>query len=476
MERALPRRPAPQRPLTAQRSPAAGEGGGDDALATRLNERPAVRGQRALQEAAARGPRGAVVQRTISWDHRLDPHVFGGVERAPLYRRLQQDPSRIFITTSAGETAVTVVKTHNAREVDPLLAGSGLKASKVDYIVNISTSELAGGAKIDKFRSYTPQNPLELIPPLLDKDTLGRSLQESYAKLFRLEGQELYREQPRRGILVDTGLPIGGGLPAAPYLPSPRAPYPLAAPGERPLRPSALPGLLPSRDEGRLSLYTVLLHELGHVVQNLATPRAFKGPPKDDEGQYVPPLPPDLVDRIAYAWAAGELSNPVWSELLDFKNTADRWLTLAQDRFEGSKSTAALGLLARKTIALGDDLIPYAQVWIEYDVVSNVEHPIALARGEPIRHAHGVEQTIGLAEARRRFEANRRGPTPEDPVEPAPGPALFAELTLGNELAAPDDLPGLQSLMIANARRLTAPLVDLVKTYVQDYQQLVQGL
>jgi hypothetical protein len=119
--------------------------------------------------------------------------------------------------------------------------------------------------------------------------------------------------------------------------------------------------------------------------------------------------------------------DPVWTELLDFKNTADRWLAAARDIFADSGTQEGLAELATSTIDLGDDLAPYVQVWVEYDVVTNVEHPIASERGEPIRHTHGVEQTIGSPAARR--SRTRSGPaSSDDNNAPAPGPTEGARI------------------------------------------------
>lgn len=417
-----------------------------------------------------RRPAGdGIVQRKILWNPAVDRTVFGGVETAPGYRRLDDGAARVYVTSAPGETAVTVVKSHNAEEIERLIGKGGVKASDLDYIVNIDPDTIgASGTKVEAERAFAPATGGGTVffdPALLATQPPTDPLAWLYTSFPGLREIEEQRDPYARGIFSQRPRPQQPSLASL-----------LSDPRTEPVFGTQR-GFAAARAEGKLGLSTVLLHELGHIEQNLRTARLYKGPPRSDhELTDVPPLPPGLVERVAKAFEAGRLEDGVWSELLDLKNTADRWLSIAKDIFGEKTATAELAQLAQQTIELGDDLAPYVQVWLEYDVISNVEHPLAIARGEPIRHVHGVEQTIGSAEARRRFQEQKKLLGSEAKAEPGPGAAIFGELASTNAQAAPGDLRDVQKLMVRNAQKLTLPLVGLVTKYVSNYTTLKKAV
>jgi hypothetical protein len=501
------RRPA--RPAEAMVRAGADPNGPVGPLRAALDQGPGVQAQLRLQRDLDRSPRlggrGNVVQRTIRWEPGLrDDPGFAQVADDPLYQELAANLARIYITRGPQDTAAIAVKAHNADEIAKYLQGTEYGAGDLDYIVNISTSTLAArGTGSESSRAYTrlgAPSRYDLGPrPDAPRPEIFRRLPGLLSPEAERDAARFFSPRAPTTALDDLLLP-GLGLPGpdapdsvslAPHftptpalidfdaLLDPRRPAPKKEPTSTELRQEVFRiGATLADPRLTLSLHTVLLHELGHIRQSLRTPRVYKGPPKEIKVKSAPPPPEDVEGRVSAALDSGRLDAPVWMELLDFKNTADEWLALVRDEFTDTRPDPELRALAEATIALGDDLAPYVQVWLEYDVITGVEHPRAVARGEAIRHLHGVEQTIGGPAAQRRARARQKQDLPEqertllDAADKGPGPSLFAELTLHNELNPPGDLLQLRALMVGNAQRLTARLPGLLHDYVDNYRRL----
>lgn len=214
--------------------------------------------------------------------------------------------------------------------------------------------------------------------------------------------------------------------------------------------------LRPDEASPSLSAYNVILHELGHVRQALAS-NAYSGELLDElTPKLRPPLADKLLADVAKAYEQGDLQSPAWNELYDFLNSAASWLQGVKDYYQGDAPLAATETLAR-------DLTDYALVWLEYENITTVEHPSAEQRHEPIRHVHGVEAKVGAAREFR--ETGKIEKTKQ----------VFEELQARNAEAKPADLADLRKLMIINAQQLTKPLLPLLDELLINYRKIEDG-
>jgi hypothetical protein len=457
-----------------------------------------------------RSETSGVVQRKIlmpAGGYWNNPEI-GELKKSPLYQQLDESKFIIVIKEGPEETGVTVTKTHNKAEVDDLLKGTGMKASQVDFIVNVNPKLLkAGGTVIDDSRFYrqlgvsryssilkeptvTPFDPSLHLPgiqipssSLTSPDERQRAELDLYRRVPELLELEIMLGPKTKGLFSDfpdigaLGNPMARGILSEPSLGGMSSPAHSTEPTSK-LIASAM-AFLQSK-QGKLGLYTTLLHELGHVFQSIRTPRIFsKGLLEDITPKDIPPVPNHLLELVTNAFNKGIVHDPIWFELLDFKNVMDKWLSPVRDFFNDRKKSD-FAALAQMAIDLGDDLASYVQIWVEYDVITNVEHPAALKRGEIIRHTHGVEGTIGGPAAARRARKRLLEPRPdyeaENEQDKGPGASIISELGLTNELSAPDSLKGVQLMMIKNAQKLTQPLLKMLPTYLQYYEQLIKAL
>lgn len=447
--------------------------------------RPGVALQRWPADRAPVATRAEVVQRQIyvADDLRDNPAV-QAVQRSALYRALNASPLNVAIVRGEGSTDVAVRSDFNAAEFDAKVP-AGLAAAHIQYVVTLNTGAVgADGIDVDAQRRLPagaiarPAAPAPLAEFTPEQIREGRERAERarggvgllrslpVEDRQRLYEYELLRDPLRRGIFsnptsslfledVDYVARLDPSLLAGiePYYSSPVVSALPGLPAPEPallgLDVDDLPPLIdeaePAASTGRLSLYTVLLHELGHVRQQMGTRRAF------NTGHVVaevteetrPPVPPGLQAQTETALKEGVLAAPVWRELLDLKNAMQKWLPVVRDFFaDGGKG--ALADRASRADALGDRIAAHAQVWLEYDVITNVEHPVALERGEALRHLHGVEQT----------------------VTPGQGEQTLAALAARTTAASPTSLAALQQVMVDNAQRLTGDLPQILAEYL----------
>lgn len=451
-----------------------------------VSPRVAVQARRA--DSLSTLPRAGVVQRQVfvSGDLRDNPAVLA-VRQSSLFRELNASPFNVAIVQGDGPTDVTVRTDFNAADFDarvpPDLAGAGIQ-----FLVTLNAAAVGGGGiDVDAQRhlatgfaapragapAFTPEQARaarERAERARGSVEVLRSLpSETRSSLYEYE---LLRDPLRRGIFANpTPSLFLEDVDYLAFLDPARltgiAPYFADAPGVLPpaealggvdddddLRP-LIEAAEPPAGTGRLSLYTVLLHELGHVRQQLATRRIFNTGRDvvDLREDTPPPVPARLQALTEAALEEGALSAPVWRELLDLKNVMQKWLPVVRDFFEG-RGRAALATRAVRADALGDQIAARAQVWLEYDVITNVEHPAALERGEAVRHLHGVEQTV----------------TPGRGAETL---AALAERTTGGPLEGPREL---QRVMIGNAQRLTADLPAILAEYLAILAELCAGV
>lgn len=478
-------------------------------LQTTLNQSPRVVAQTKLaQTLSERTTNSAskntgVIQRQIIFQKGLEQNP-GIIElkENPLFQRLNKLPDLIYIKIGSQSTEAVSARTHNKDVIDEHVSGTPFEDKPLDFVVNINPKTLIQeGTELDESRFFkrlgVSRYPLPILNPFIEEQPIPQEIPGRF---------DLPPEIPDLVDLPFPRLSHQQDLPDIPFTPSRRGllfeppelqwadleqgTLPFTLPQQAPVINKPLTTILAETSaflqsrQGKLSLYTTLLHELGHIEQSIKTPREFAARGKAFEEirpEHVPPLPKDLIGRVEFAQKAGQLENPVWTELLDFKNTADKWLAVIKD-----VSNSTVAGLAEQAIDLGDDLAPYVQIWVEYDVITNIEHPAALERGESIRHTHGVEGTIGSAKVKR--DARKKKllsafssseeltdflPS-EELTDKGPGSSILAELSLTNEINAPDSLPGVQQLMIHNAQRLTQPLVGLLVQYVEIYKQLAK--
>lgn len=345
-----------------------------------------------LNPAPQRADRG-VVQRVISIVPPLDMFsVFEELRSSSIYRQLDESPVgvRIQLAPDGVQTGVTSVKTHSAAELRRINA-TGTDAG---YVVNISASEFGGSTL----------NPGQYYPG----DFGGRGLAEPSPST----------SEPR-GILVgDYQVPNWDALAA---------------------RFDRTPELFPETKASH-SLYLIILHELGHVLQGLDSSRLYAGPVLDDVAPSdIPPVPSDLLVKTDSALEAGALWSPVWFDLHEFATVTGSWLQAVRNRWDDETIVAK----AQEALELSQKVVDNASVWIEYGNITSVEHPAAEARGEPIRFTHGVEKEVGE--------------TPEIPLL---------------DLLRRPSLPEVAKRMVKNAQKLTAGLPGVLKAFLQLYDEI----
>jgi hypothetical protein len=159
----------------------------------------------------------------------------------------------------------------------------------------------------------------------------------------------------------------------------------------------------------RLSLETVLLHELAHVVQNLDIPKEQLK--KGVDTLLQPPDATILINAaVSESWTGGYLRSPIWSMIRATLNAINGWVSQAKGYLYDKHATIDPPPPSQDVADKIIELIERAQLevglWIEYDVIANVEHPYAAKRNEPIRTLHGEEEPLTPKRTRLVFDIN----------------------------------------------------------------------
>jgi len=203
-------------------------------------------------------------------------------------------------------------------------------------------------------------------------------------------------------------------------------------------------------DPSRASLDTILLHELGHILQFMVVPR---GPMQSDENLLLAPPSSAFLTApdVTLAFAIGTLSSPVWPVVQDELTAINTWVTRASGQFDAHPQPGAppqaeadqlIRLIERAQLQVG--------LWLEHDVMTGVEHPFALRRNEPLRLQHGKETEL-------EGESDQLVP-------------IF-DIRRSTRMSRPSGLTDLRDLMVETTQRLTADLPFTLLRIATLYQQ-----
>ncbi|WP_457391312.1 hypothetical protein [Roseateles sp. P5_E1] len=328
------------------------------ALQVAINRSPRVLAQRQVLETVSDAAGGAPVQRRIVVANKKASvplkSALGEVEGTPTCAAVQES-KYVALVAEAGASSSAMPR-----------FGSEPEAFKAEVTKTHSSAE-----GID---AYIPVSAADLLCGVRDP---GHTI--------RADGQT----EVRRPIMEDTGLrPI--------FDASGRYDTIKQQVGERiePLEPPGISGA------------TVLLHELGHALQYFS----FLGGPGSESSSSKPLLMgllPTLaqVDKLEEDIRTHDLKTPRWTarvmELSALGQQLHRLHDLASDAHDKVLPEEIDGLDTLRIHALD-----IAKLWMEHDVMTGVEHPFAIGRGEGIRLRHGEESDT--TSKRVRGEAGRR--------------------------------------------------------------------
>jgi hypothetical protein len=147
-----------------------------------------------------------------------------------------------------------------------------------------------------------------------------------------------------------------------------------------------------------LSAGTVILHELGHAVQymngldledNLTS--------KIKPGKTLPFIPiPVLSDlkQLEKDIQHHDLKSPFWAaRVIELSNLGEVFHIAKDVLGENEKHAGALAIIKELNI-LRLHILDVTKLWMEHDVMINVEHPFAISENEGIRLRHGEESDV----------------------------------------------------------------------------------
>lgn len=327
----------------------------------------------------------------------------------PVLTEVESSPLVVLISNSANRQSESWARTpRNRADFVQRVGAHTTHPGEVAFLVTINNREL-GGLQLDPLRS---QDPRTFEPP--------RRTSSSSGDLNRLVAEAITASS-----LVPRGPRIEVPLDLQIELLSRQITETLSSSQERqqgPELPPELELLLLDREENRfrprslfapeplvprfedippaktgLSLATVLLHELGHVRRELqVTPEVLEA---DVDPRLQAPDAGLLIDpQIVDAVATGQLDSSIWQAVRSKLNSLNSWIHHAKATLAdapGSLDPAPPSQAAATEI---EQLIARAQLevglWLEYDVISNVEHPFAVSQNEPIRSYHGEEAPL----------------------------------------------------------------------------------
>lgn len=393
----------------------------------------ALRGDAAMPDSAP-APLGAtasparpVAQRAI--------HLATKIAAAPAIARLKENAlyqdlnarASIYIKSSAAESDM---KVRNSLDREFMQSVPGvLHPANINYIININNDILdQQGLEIRPERTHPIMGGLSTASA-----SMARALYEQAVMMPNIH------TNPNQPVPI---FDIGNSKPS------------LFSPGSfntPKLRDYQDPLAMPlSFHSDRLSVDTVILHELGHVEQHLNTRKLYMGPAIGNVTQaHMPPLPPNMVADTTLAYHGKTLRAPIWTELVDMHNTMRHWIEPYKSFNINRNGDDTLNNDADALQDLGMVIANKAMVWIEYDNITHTEHPEARSRGEAIRHLHGTEASV-----------------------PGAGIPGMAALASANTLHMPADLREVGGQMTDNAHRLTAGIIADATRYVALHDRL----
>jgi|CXWL01.1.fsa_nt_gi hypothetical protein len=386
----------------------------------RLEREADVMGQRALtvQRKAGSGLRSGAVseapvaQRVIRLADDADKRLafaLASLVGEPVLTAVEKSPLVVLISSSAGRQSESWRKTPRNRNDFEARAGDHTATpGTVDFLVTINDREL-GGLRLDPVRS---QDPRSFEPPRrTSSSSSGGDLNRLVAEALTTSSQ--ISRGPRFEIPLDLQIEfllrqITETLSSSQEqrsVPQVLPELSFLAREESSFRPSSvlLPDLQGPRFEDipppktGLSLATVLLHELGHVRRELQVePEVLRG---DVDLQLQAPDASLFVDpRIAEAVRAGTLDTPIWQAVRNRLNALNGWIHQAKGALADAPVHLDPAPPSQEAATKIEELIARAQLevglWLEYDVISNVEHPFAVSQNEPIRRYHGEEAPL----------------------------------------------------------------------------------
>ena len=372
-------------------------------------------------------PSQPVAQRAIYLTPKIaDAPATARLKNNALYKDLDARAG-IYIKSSAVESDMKVRNSHDS-DFKQSVPGA-LRHANIDYVININNDILdRDGLDIEPERTHPIMGGLSAASASVARFLYEQALMEP----------NIHTNQHEPVPIFD----IGNSRPS------------LSSPGSfntPRLRDYQAPLTMPlSFHSNRLSVDTVILHELGHVEQHLSTRKRYMGPEIDNVTHaHMPLLLPEMVANTTLAYNGKILRAPIWTELVDMHNTMRHWIdpykTFNTERGGDEALTDAADELQALGLVIGDK----AMVWIEYDNITHTEHPEARSRGEAIRHMHGTEARVAGA-----------------------GIPSIAELAIANASHMPAHLSELAGTMTDNAHRLTAGIIDDAIQYVALYNQL----
>jgi len=313
-----------------------------------------------------------VVQRVVELGEGVDPRLGAAVEQIqgePTFLSIAVSPAVTLIVNRSDAATEAWMKTpRNRHQFEGVAARFTSRPRDVDYLVTINDRQLEG-LPIPLSQAYGAWQIASSTPSPSSKLSSPTSLLTS---------------------------------------PGAFTPKPILSSFEPINFPSIEPSFKPLSTE--LGLDTVLLHELGHVSQYMRENQ--EAVPEDADLVLHPPDMRDLESLAVERALSGKglevflpsggvisvgdgLDDPIWTHLRTLLNALRSWLHDAEGFLGDRPGTDDLRPQAQRL----EELMAQAQLklglWIEYDVISNVEHPFALSKGEPIRTRHGEEAELG---------------------------------------------------------------------------------
>ncbi|MDX1998896.1 MAG: DUF4157 domain-containing protein [Thermoanaerobaculia bacterium] len=349
----------------------------------------------------------AVAQRVIQVADDADDRLvvaLASLVGQPVLTALESSPFVVLVSNSAARQSESWRKTpRNRIDFEARAGAHTTRPGEVDFLVTINNREL-GGLRLDPLRSQDPRSFEAPRPPAsVGTGGLNRQVAEALAGI----------ETVRRGGRVPTSSASSPAATESSSWSSFLATSGLELPpslelllldhdAEDRFRPQSLFTPLPNSaplppPKDGLSLATVLLHEFGHVRRELGIESEVLDGAVDHRLQA-----PDarlLIDpAISEAVALGRIESPLWQAVRNKLNAMNGWLYHAKATLgdapghlhpappSQAAATEIERLIARAQLEVG--------LWLEYDVISTVEHPYAVSQNEPIRRYHGEEAPL----------------------------------------------------------------------------------